>query len=63
MFDCRTGEIAALPGTEVGLRIVGDLDLPRPYRHLTPSYRTHAEMLPGSAPIAIDMLDADRQAE
>ncbi|WEJ99705.1 MAG: pyridoxal phosphate-dependent class II aminotransferase [Candidatus Sphingomonas phytovorans] len=59
MFDCRTGEIAALPGTEVGLRVVGDLDLPRPYRHLTPSYRTHAEMLPGSGPITIDMLDAE----
>lgn len=39
--------IAALPGTDIGLRLLGTL-IPGPARHLLPSYRTHAEMIPGS---------------
>lgn len=42
--------VAALPGTEIGLRLLGTL-LPGAARHLAPTYRTHAEMVAGSEPI------------
>jgi cobalamin biosynthetic protein CobC len=42
--------VCALPGTEIGLRLVGEM-LPRPARYLAPSYRTHAEMCAGATPI------------
>jgi len=53
--------VCALPGTELGLRLLGPL-LPGPARHVTPGYRTHAEMWPVGAPVSIDALaDADGQ--
>lgn len=51
-FGAEPGHVCAVPGTEVGLRLVGRM-LPPPTRHLAPSYRTHGEMT--SAP-----LDEDR---
>jgi cobalamin biosynthetic protein CobC len=35
--------ITALPGSEIGLRLLATLDLPRPVRVVAGSYRTHAE--------------------
>ena len=49
-FDADPDCVIALPGTEIGLRLLGDL-LPRPLRHRWPSYRTHAEMAAGSIAI------------
>jgi len=49
-FGVGPDYVAALPGTEIGLRLLGTL-LPGPARHLAPTYRTHAEMFAGSAPI------------
>lgn len=40
--------LSALPGTEVGLRMLGRI-LPGPARHVWPSYRTHGEMFGASA--------------
>ena len=49
-FGVDHAYVAALPGTEIGLRLLGTV-LPGPARHLAPTYRTHAEMFAGSAPI------------
>ncbi|RZF66117.1 pyridoxal phosphate-dependent class II aminotransferase [Sphingomonas populi] len=52
-FGVDRDYVAALPGTEIGLRLLGTV-LPGPARHLAPTYRTHAEMFAGS--VAIDTL-------
>lgn len=58
-FGCAAGHVCAVPGTEVGLRLVGDM-LDGPACHLAPTYRTHAEMVPGSLPVtAADVGKAD----
>ncbi|WP_336968510.1 threonine-phosphate decarboxylase [Sphingobium aromaticiconvertens] len=51
-FGVDPAHICAVPGTEVGLRMLGDC-LPGPAAHVVPSYRTHGEMVMGSRPIAI----------
>lgn len=49
-FGVDPANVCAVPGSELGLRLLGALfDLPA--RHLTPSYRTHAEIFPGSRAI------------
>ncbi len=53
--------ITALPGSEIGLRLLRHLDLPRPWRIVVPTYRTHADALPGSTPIDVAQL-ADEAA-
>jgi len=45
--------IAALPGSEIGLRLLAALDLPKPYRLIGPSYRSHHAALPGA--VSIDL--------
>ncbi|MET0238602.1 MAG: aminotransferase class I/II-fold pyridoxal phosphate-dependent enzyme [Sphingobium sp.] len=50
-FGVDPAFVCALPGTEIGLRIVTGL-LPEPAFHLSPSYRTHGDMLGGAAPLA-----------
>jgi cobalamin biosynthetic protein CobC len=49
-FGADPDHVCALPGTEIGLRLMGDL-IPGPACHLRPSYRTHGDMLPGSTPV------------
>ncbi len=44
--------VLALPGTEMGLRAIATLGLPAPLRHVAPGYRTHAQALGDSRPIA-----------
>ncbi len=56
-FSMTHGAIAALPGTEIGLRLLRELDLPQPARHVVPSYATHAAALPDSRPIALEDID------
>lgn len=51
-FGVDPAHICAVPGTEVGLRMLGDC-LPGPAVHVVPSYRTHGEMVMDSRPIAI----------
>lgn len=53
-FGAAGGPIAALPGTEIGLRLLALLDLPRPVRVVVPGYRTHREALADAAPIGAD---------
>lgn len=52
-FGAEPAHVCALPGSEIGLRLIGDL-LPGPAAHVTPTYRTHAEMFGGTRPIALD---------
>jgi cobalamin biosynthetic protein CobC len=42
-FGAADLAIAALPGSEIGLRLLATLDLPQPIRVVARSYRTHAE--------------------
>lgn len=49
-FGVDARHVCAVPGSEIGLRLVGTL-IGRPARHIAPSYRTHGEMVAGSAPI------------
>ena len=51
-FGVDPAHICAVPGTEVGLRMLGDC-LPGPAAHVVPSYRTHGEMVMDSRPVAI----------
>lgn len=50
-FGADPACVVALPGTEIGLRLLGTI-LPGPTHHVWPSYRTHAEMAPGSVAIS-----------
>jgi cobalamin biosynthetic protein CobC len=56
-FGVDRAYVAAVPGSEIGLRLLGTL-LPGPARHVPPTYRTHAEMFPTSTPLAVDALAA-----
>jgi cobalamin biosynthetic protein CobC len=51
-FDAERVAITALPGTEMGLRLLEPAALPQPFRYVAPGYRTHADVLP--AAVAID---------
>lgn len=51
MFGVDGVAVAALPGSEIGLRLVAQLALPQPWRVAVPAYRTHADALPGARPI------------
>ncbi len=53
-FGCAAGHVCAVPGTEIGLRLVGDL-LGSAGCHAVPGYRTHAEVLRAS--VAVDDLE------
>lgn len=55
-FGCDADHVCAVPGTEVGLRLTGDL-LKGPARHVVPTYRTHGEMMAGSLPTSLSDLD------
>jgi len=56
-FGADPACVLALPGTEIGLRLLGER-LPGPVHYRWPSYRTHAEMAPDAAAVAPEALDA-----
>lgn len=55
-FGAAPAEIAAVPGSEIALRMLDRLDLPAPFRFVAPTYRTHAAAVGGG--VAIDIADA-----
>lgn len=57
-FGAQHLAVTALPGTELGLRLLGGLALPFPHRHVAPGYRTHADALACSETVPIDALGA-----
>lgn len=60
-FGTDRAYVCAVPGTEIGLRMLGDI-LPGPAIHAQPSYRTHGEMIPQSRPVALSDLTGTEQA-
>jgi cobalamin biosynthetic protein CobC len=46
-FGVDARHVCAVPGTEIGLRLVGAL-IGGPAHHIAPGYRTHGEMIAGS---------------
>lgn len=52
-FGVDARHVCAIPGSEIGLRLVGSL-IDRPAQHIAPSYRTHGEMVAGSTPVAAE---------
>ncbi|RXR30797.1 threonine-phosphate decarboxylase [Sphingobium fluviale] len=57
-FGTDPAHVCAVPGTEIGLRMLGDV-LPGPAVHAWPSYRTHGDMIAGSR--AVPPTDLDRE--
>lgn len=60
-FGVAPAQCCAVPGTEIGLRLAGML-IGGPARHVVPSYRTHAAMIPGSQPIPAAQLPVSGDA-
>jgi cobalamin biosynthetic protein CobC len=56
-FGAQAMAITALPGSEIGLRALGDLALPHPWHVVAPSYRTHEAALPGATTIHAEAVD------
>ena len=50
-FGVSPDWVCALPGSEIGLRLLATLGLPGPVRYQAPGYRTHAEAFAVAAPI------------
>lgn len=59
-FGMRSCAIAALPGSEIGLRLLDTLALPAPAAVVRPAYGTHAAALPGAAGVTLDDLKQAR---
>lgn len=60
VFGADPTRVVALPGSEIGLRLLASLDLPHPARIVTPSYATHAAVFPEATAVlrsAIDTID------
>jgi cobalamin biosynthetic protein CobC len=57
VFGTSEDRVVALPGSELGLRMLNGLGLPSPVRFATPSYGTHAEAIDGATQIARDAID------
>lgn len=60
-FGTDPAHVCAVPGTEIGLRMLGDI-LPGPAIHAQPSYRTHGEMIPYSCPVDLPDLTGEEDA-
>ncbi len=56
-FGTQADCVVALPGSEVGLRLLAHLDLPQPTRFVAPSYTTHAAALAGATPLLRAQID------
>lgn len=56
------GALAAVPGSEMALRLLATLGLPRPWQVLTPCYRTHRDALPGAMLVDADAIEAAADA-
>lgn len=57
-FGVAANRVCAVPGTELGLRLLGAMRLPAPHFHVAPGYGTHGEAFAGSRAIGADALTA-----
>ncbi|TPG52952.1 aminotransferase class I/II-fold pyridoxal phosphate-dependent enzyme [Sphingomonas glacialis] len=55
-FGMTCGAIAAVPGSEIGLRLLATMGLPGPACVVAPSYGSHAAAFPNATPVAGDAL-------
>ncbi|MET0309508.1 MAG: aminotransferase class I/II-fold pyridoxal phosphate-dependent enzyme [Sphingomonas sp.] len=55
-FGVRAANLCAVPGTEIGLRLVGTM-IDGPAVRVGPGYRTHAAMLPTAREIRVEALE------
>lgn len=51
-FGAPADTVVAVPGSEIALRLLTRLELPGPFRHVAPGYRTHAQAFSGAAAVA-----------
>ncbi len=51
MFGIPTDCLCAVPGSEMGLRLLATLGLPTPVHYVAPGYRTHGEAFADSKPV------------
>lgn len=49
-FGCDPARVVAVPGSEIALRLLGAMGLPRPIVAVTPSYGTHADVADDQLP-------------
>lgn len=59
-FHVPPERVCATPGSEIALRLLGTLDLPRPLRIVAPGYRTHGEVFEAAERIAPEAIPALR---
>lgn len=52
-FGAPASRVAAVPGTEIALRMLGRLGLPAPFRYVAPTYRTHAAAFGNASPATL----------
>lgn len=57
MFGTSPDRVVAVPGSELGLRMLDTLQLPGPVRFAVPSYATHGDAIAGATPIDRDAID------
>lgn len=60
-FGADPAHVCAVPGTEIGLRMLGDI-LPGPAVHAQASYRTHGEMIRESRTVSLTDLELEQAA-
>lgn len=58
-FGIEPAHICAVPGSEIGLRLVGRL-IGGSARHIAPSYRTHGEIFASSRHLEFDQIEKER---
>ena len=57
VFGTDPARVVALPGSEIGLRLLASLDLPHPRRVVTPSYATHAAVFADTITVPRSAID------
>lgn len=57
VFGLDRARACTVPGTEIGLRLLGTFDLPRPVRIVSPAYGSYRNIWSGAQPVMADELD------
>ncbi|PSJ38308.1 aminotransferase class I/II-fold pyridoxal phosphate-dependent enzyme [Allosphingosinicella deserti] len=60
-FSVAAECVCAVPGTEIGLRLLDTLALPAPLRFVAPSYGTYGEIAAAGRPIVADVLEHEAE--
>lgn len=55
-FGVPADRVCATPGSEIALRLVATIDLPKPHRFVAPGYRTHAEAFDEGVGVSPDIV-------